>query len=128
MKTNSEKDKPACIFLVDDSSTNNLLFKSIFEETGYEVMVEEDPVTALGRIRECVPDLVLLDMMLPGTNGLQLLQQIKSEVSSEIPVMMYTAHKSDRLEKQAMALGAAKYLVKPLSPIEILEEVSKVLD
>jgi twitching motility two-component system response regulator PilH len=121
-------EKGVKIMLVDDSSTNNLLFRDIFEETGYEVWVEEKPERVITRLRESKPDLVLLDLMLPGMDGLQLLQQIKSEQDSrEIPVIMYTAHMSDRMQQQAMALGASGYLIKPVSPQKILDEVSRLL-
>jgi CheY-like chemotaxis protein len=121
-------EKAVKIMLVDDSSTNNLLFRDIFEETGYEVWVEEKPERVLARLRESKPDLVLLDLMLPGMDGLQLLQQIKSEqCCREIPVIMYTAHMSDRMQQQALALGASGYLIKPVSPQKILDEVSRVL-
>ncbi|MFN8205888.1 MAG: response regulator [Bacteroidales bacterium] len=121
-------ERPVKIMLVDDSSTNNLLFRDIFEETGYEVSVEEKPENVISRLRESKPDLVLLDLMLPGMDGLQLLQQIKSEQDSrEIPVIMYTAHVSDRMQQQALALGASGYLIKPVSSQKILDEVSRVL-
>jgi CheY-like chemotaxis protein len=121
-------EKGVKIMLVDDSSTNNLLFRDIFEEMGYEVWVEENPERVIMRLRESKPDLVLLDLMLPGMDGLQLLQQIKSEQDSrEIPVIMYTAHMSDRIQQQAMALGASGYLIKPVSPLKILDEVSRLL-
>jgi two-component system, OmpR family, phosphate regulon response regulator PhoB len=128
MNPNTLMPDPVRILLIDDSSTNNLLFKSIFEETGYQVMVEEDPLNAMESLNAIKPDLVLLDLMLPGMDGLELLQQIKSDqFSRDIPVIMYTAHHSVKAQKQAIALGAAGYLLKPVSPGEILEKVSRIL-
>jgi two-component system NtrC family sensor kinase len=128
MHKNTKIPDPVRILLIDDSSTNNLLFRSIFEETGYQVMVEEDPLNAMEALYALKPDLVLLDLMLPGIDGLELLHQIKTDQSSrDIPVLMYTAHHSAKAQKQAIAMGAAGYLLKPVSPGEILDKVSRIL-
>jgi CheY-like chemotaxis protein len=124
----SSVPRTARIMLIDDSSTNNMLFRDIFEETGYEVWVEENPLQALDRLQEELPDLVVLDLMLPGINGLQLLQQIKSRKDlCELPVLLYTAYDSEKMHQQALSLGASGYLIKPVSSERILEEVSRIL-
>jgi CheY-like chemotaxis protein len=116
------------ILLIDDSSTNNLLFQSIFEEAGYKVSICFNGKEALRQIHKEIPDLVMLDVMMPGMDGFEVLNSIKTNsATSHIPVIMLTAKNDQESRERALSMGAIDYILKPIGINEILDVVSKVL-
>lgn len=117
------------ILIVDDSSTNNLLFQSIFEENGFDVIVSTSGKAGLSALDKNKADLVLLDVMMPGLDGFDVLKTIKEdEKNRSLPVLMLTAKKDSESMKKALDMGATDYLIKPVGIKEIVEKIKKVLN
>ncbi|HOK51355.1 MAG: response regulator [Bacteroidales bacterium] len=116
------------IMLIDDSSTNNLLYASILSDEGYEVVVCEEAKSALKSIQKEKPDLIILDLMMPGMDGFDLLTTMKTHSElANIPVIMLTANASEESEKRARSMGVKAFLSKPAGIKEITDAVKEVL-
>ena len=118
------KDKPY-ILVVDDDPNISRLEQLYLEKEGYEVKVAADGNEAIESFRKLPPDLVLLDVMLPGTDGYEVLNAIRK--SGSIPVIMVTA-KGETFDKVlCLELGADDYIVKPFDGKEMIARVKAVL-
>ena len=118
------KDKPY-ILVVDDDPNISRLEQLYLEKEGYEVKVAADGNEAIESFRKLPPDLVLLDVMLPGTDGYEVLKTIRK--SGSIPVIMVTA-KGETFDKVlCLELGADDYIVKPFDGKEMIARVKAVL-
>ncbi len=117
------------IMLVDDSSTNNLLYESIFESEGYDVIVCDSGRTALKKLAQKErPNIILLDLMMPGVDGFDVLGKIKENPEiKDIPVIILTAKVDSESEAKAFELGAVDYIIKPIGIYEITEEIRLIL-
>lgn len=117
----------ANILVVDDEKNIRMLLSDCLEMAGYKVDIAIDGEHALEKAKASGYDLVLLDMKLPGIDGLEVLRQIKMRDSNQT-VIMITAHGTVATAVEAMKLGAVDYLQKPFTPEEIRAIVRKVLD
>ena len=118
------KDKPY-ILVVDDDPNISRLEQLYLEKEGYDVKVAADGNEAIESFRKLPPDLVLLDVMLPGTDGYEVLKAIRK--SGSIPVIMVTA-KGETFDKVlCLELGADDYIVKPFDGKEMIARVKAVL-
>jgi DNA-binding response OmpR family regulator len=114
--------------LIDDSSTNNILYESILVDEGYDVVIFEDAKKAINHLKNEVPDLIMLDLMMPGMDGFNFLENKNTlENAKNIPVVMLTAKTEKDSEKKAYELGVAEYLIKPVGIAEITSMVKKIL-
>jgi len=102
------------ILIVDDEPEILKSVRSILSDEGYEVIEAPDGPTALKKVEEELPDLVLLDIWLPGINGMEILGQIKA-AHPELPVVMISGHGTIETAVQATKLGAFDFIEKPLS-------------
>jgi DNA-binding NtrC family response regulator len=114
------------VLLIDDEARVRASLKSVLEST-YDILQAADAQEGLRVFRSEGPDLVLLDVILPGTDGLSVLQTIKAE-SKAVPVIMLTGTKSIKTAVDAMKLGAADYLSKPFDIEELRLTVDRVLN
>ncbi len=105
---------PARVFVVDDSERTNDVLVSLLELEGHHVVPYLDPIEALAAIKADPPDLVLLDVMMPGMTGMQVLEQVRAHGPTvEMPVIMLTALSETQDMVRGLDLGANDYLVKP---------------
>ncbi|WP_190814135.1 response regulator transcription factor [Saccharopolyspora pogona] len=113
------------VLVVDDDHTVRDVVRRYLERSGYEVGLAEDGETALRLFAEREPDLVVLDLMLPGIGGLEVCRRVRER--GQVPVVMLTAlgEESDRV--LGLELGADDYVVKPFSPRELVLRVGSVL-
>jgi len=113
------------ILVVDDEATIREVIRRYLERDGFEVMEAADGDAALDVVEEVEPDLVVLDLMLPGLDGLSLTRRLREY--SAVPVIMLTAKGAveDRIE--GLELGADDYVVKPFDPKELASRVRAVL-
>ena len=104
------------ILAVDDTAANlDLIVETLGKS--YEIAVATDGPTALEYIKESPPDLILLDIMMPGMDGYQVCEQLKAdEASKDIPVVFLTSLSEEMNEEKGLAMGAVDYIVKPFSP------------
>jgi response regulator RpfG family c-di-GMP phosphodiesterase len=121
------EDKKRTIMLIDDSSTNNILYESILIDEGYDVVACEDAKIALKKLQNDVPDLIILDLMMPGIDGFNFLEKKKEIIELQnVPVLMLTARVDRESEQKAYDLGVIGYMVKPIGIAEITEKIKKI--
>jgi len=113
------------ILVVDDEDTIREVIRRYLERDGFAVREAADGYAALEAIQDGPPDLIVLDLMLPGVDGLSITQQIRER--HRIPIIMLTAkgETSDRI--RGLDLGADDYMAKPFSPQELVSRVKAVL-
>lgn len=116
------------ILIVDDESAIRDMIRMGLEMSGFECVEAGDISSAFSQIHDEKPDLVLLDWMLPGGSGLELLRRLKKDdVFSSIPVIMLTAKTAEDNKIQGLELGADDYMVKPFAPREMVARINAVL-
>ncbi len=113
------------VLVVDDDKKTVELVKLYLERDGYKVNTAFDGNEALRLFRELHPDLIVLDLMLPGINGLQICNIIRQE--SDVPIIMLTAMITEDDKLRGLLLGADDYVTKPFSPRELAARVRTVL-
>jgi two-component system, OmpR family, alkaline phosphatase synthesis response regulator PhoP len=113
------------ILIVDDEEHIVELVEMYLSKEKLTVVKAADGVEAFERIREDSPDLVVLDIMLPGMDGLDVLRELRK--TSQVPVIMLTAKESEVDKVVGLELGADDYLTKPFSPRELVARVKAVL-
>jgi len=116
---------PQRILVVDDEPHIVELVRYNLLQEGYDVIAAGDGETALGRARAERPDLIVLDLMLPGTDGLEVCRQLRRETA--IPIIMLTAKGGELERVVGLELGADDYVTKPFSPRELVARVRAVL-
>jgi len=118
------------ILIVDDDSLLVRMYQKKFENDDYSVLTASDGVAALEILKTTSPDLILLDIMMPKMNGLEVLAKIKSnEGTSKIPVILLTnLGSSDEDAERGLELGAVAYLVKANNlPKDVVSKVKEIL-
>ncbi len=116
------------ILIVEDHPTMRGALRLILESEGLDVEEASDGARALVAIRDAPPDVVFLDLNIPGTSGAQVLATIKGDPSTaDVRVIVITAE-GEEGRAPAMLLGADAYLTKPFSPTELLRTVERALE
>ena len=113
------------VLVVDDDVKTVELVKLYLERDGYQVLTAYDGIEALRLARESRPDLIVLDLMLPDIDGLEVCRILRHE--SDVPIIMLTARTTDQDKLTGLDLGADDYLTKPFSPKELAARVRAVL-
>jgi DNA-binding response OmpR family regulator len=113
------------VLVVDDDAKTVELVKLYLNRDGYRVLTANDGVEALRLAQEGHPDLIVLDLMLPGIDGLEVCRTLRHE--SEVPIIMLTARTTDKDKLTGLGLGADDYVTKPFSPRELAARVRAVL-
>jgi DNA-binding response OmpR family regulator len=113
------------VLVVDDDTKTVELVKLYLNRDGYRVFTAGDGNEALRLARENHPDLIVLDLMLPGTSGLEVCRILREE--SDVPIIMLTALTTDEDRLKGLDLGADDYVTKPFSPRELAARVRAVL-
>ena len=117
-----EREKPV-ILCVDDDKRILALLKDILEPEGYDLRFSLSEEDALLQMSVEVPDIILLDITLPGESGLELLKRIvKDERTKKVPVIMLTGSEEIKDAEEAMGLGAVSYINKPFN-IDLLKSL-----
>lgn len=103
------------VLIVDDESSMVSVLQRHVSNAGYDVEVASNGHEALEKIQKTVPDLVLLDLMMPGMNGFETCRRIRAgETTKKLPVIIVTALRSDTDSADAAACGANEFIVKPI--------------
>jgi len=120
-----KQNMPATVLVVEDEPDNRLLIGMVLRGEGYEVVEAEDGVVGLARAREIHPDLVLLDVMMPGLNGFEVHERLQADPElRRIPVVMLTALAQRTEVERAVRHGVQGYVTKPFEPADLLAAVS----
>jgi CheY-like chemotaxis protein len=116
------------ILVVDDDAAVRMVLMLAFARTAYSVSVAEDGEGALALAREGCPDLILLDIGMPGLDGLEVCRRLKAEPATrEIKIVLLTARVQERDREIGLAAGADGYLTKPFSPRAVIAYVDEAL-
>jgi response regulator NasT len=124
MKLDSTPQKPLLLVADDDSLILFTLVEGL-TEAGFDVLQARDGLSALELCKSVRPNLALLDIRMPGLNGLELAERLKAETT--VPFLFFSAFGDENYVKQAVAAGAYGYLLKPLSVAAIVPTIRTVL-
>ena len=118
----------ARIMVVDDSPTDVEFLKNILSKAGHTVSEANGGQDALARVREVQPDLVIMDVVMPGVNGFQATRSLsKDPATQNIPVMVVSSKNQETDRVWALRQGAKEYLVKPVREDDLLAKVNRLL-
>ncbi len=116
------------VLVVDDEPNILLSLEFLMQQAGYKVVTAADAERAVELIAEHCPDLILLDISLPGMSGFDLLEQLRQQTGTRnLPVIMLTAHGREVEREKGMALGANDYITKPFSTRDLVSRVDALL-
>lgn len=116
------------VFIIDDSPEFIFLIESLFKLKGLSLDVETDASNVLDRIKSESYDLIIVDFLMPGTNGLEVIKKIRAiESYIETPLVLLTAKKLDNQEMQTVKENGVLFLQKPIQPTEFYNKVSGLI-
>lgn len=117
------------MLVVDDDRVIQQLLEVNLELEGYEVAKASDGEEALKLAQSFMPDVMLLDVMMPKYDGREVCRRIKADpATAHIPIIFLSARAQDMDVNSGLELGASAYLTKPFDPVDLLETVEKVLN
>jgi len=117
------------ILIADDDEDLRLLVQVTLENPAYRILTAPDGSQALDAVQQHLPDLLILDWMMPGLNGCEVITHLRQNPATEtIPVVMLTAKDGQEAREQMASLALEGYLVKPFSPLELIKKVKEVLE
>ncbi|MBD3895093.1 response regulator [Halomonas sp. ML-15] len=118
----------AKVLVVDDEPNIVLSLEFLMQQAGFDVATAEDGESALTSVAEGAPDLILLDISLPGISGFDVLEQLRADPAhAELPIIMLTAHGREVEREKGLALGADDYITKPFSTQALVDKVQGLL-
>jgi signal transduction histidine kinase/DNA-binding response OmpR family regulator len=128
VKSMSKENKSPLVLVVDDQQPAAVMLQRLFEHHGYTVECAYDGLSALRMAREKLPDLILLDVLMPGISGFEVLEKLREDpTTARIPAIMITALDEPDSIAKGLQLGADDYIPKPFKPRELLARaVSKM--
>lgn len=122
------RDARKTVLVVDDEAANRTLLTEILASNGWSIITADSGHQALACVAENPPDLILLDIMMPGMNGFEVLRRLRGDAATaDIPVMMLTALDDREIMAQAMDAGADDVLTKPVNRETFLSRVKNLL-
>ncbi|MCG5512276.1 response regulator [Ectothiorhodospira shaposhnikovii] len=117
-----------CILVVDDSPTELHVISTMLARHGYTVVTASSGEEGMSRAREIKPDLVLMDVVMPGLNGFQATRQLSQDpLTADIPIVMVTTKDQETDKVWAMRQGARDYIVKPVREKELIRSLKEIL-
>ncbi len=112
------------VLLIEDEPNIIEAISYILSKDGWTVHTHSDGETAMDKVMQGVPDLIILDVMLPGRSGYDILRDLRARSdTAEVPVMMLTARGQAKDREMATSLGATEFMTKPFSNAEVLASV-----
>jgi twitching motility two-component system response regulator PilH len=113
------------ILIVDDSPTDRQVLSDMLSKKGYTVATAESAEDAMQKVKQSPPDLVLMDVVLPGQNGFQATRTLtRDEATKAIPVILCTSKGQETDRVWGMRQGAKDYIVKPVNPADLLAKIA----
>lgn len=113
------------ILVVDDSPTERFFFAQVLAKNGYQVITAESGEEGIAKAKEERPDLIVMDVVMPGINGFQATRAIsRDDATKHIPIIMCTSKSQETDKIWGMRQGAKEYLVKPIDQAELLRKIS----
>jgi len=116
------------VLVIDDEVDVANLIKVNLEDQGYDVVVAYNGPDAIAIARERKPEVIMLDLAMPGMDGFSVMKVLKQDKETEhIPIIVLTGHDTKGYKQKSLMLGAAQYMTKPFSEKDIVEEIKKVI-
>jgi DNA-binding response OmpR family regulator len=120
---------PTRVLIIDDEAPIRLLCRVNLEAEGMEVLEAADGPAGLDLARDELPDVILLDVMMPGLDGWRVAEQlIDDSTTNEIPIIFLTARAEFRDRARGIDIGGVEYITKPFNPVELADLVRGLLD
>jgi len=123
------EEKNIKVLIVDDDLTLREMYAERMKTEGYDVHIAKDGEEGIAMARELKPDVVLLDIMMPGTNGFGVLESLQKDPTTEkIPILMLSALIQDENKEKSKDAGAVGYIVKSeTTPADVIEKIKQTL-
>ncbi len=119
----------ANILIVDDSPTEQHVLAKILRHAGHEVVIAPDGESGIAAAKSHVPDVILMDVVMPGINGFQATRKLSRDPKTQhIPILMVTTKDQETDKEWGMRQGARGYLVKPVDGRELLQTIGELLN
>ncbi|HSC79113.1 MAG TPA: response regulator [Chitinolyticbacter sp.] len=113
------------VLIVDDSPTERHFLGELLTKNGYQVVTAESGEEAVEKVKDIMPDLILMDVVMPGMNGFQATRTIsREEATKHIPIIMCTSKNQETDKVWGKRQGASEYVVKPVDPQELLTKIA----
>ncbi|XZG70772.1 response regulator [Chitinibacteraceae bacterium HSL-7] len=113
------------VLVVDDSPTERHFLSELLSKNGFQVVTAESGEEAVAKVKDIMPDLILMDVVMPGMNGFQATRAIsRDEVTKHIPIFMCTSKNQETDVVWGKRQGASEYLVKPVDPADLLAKIA----
>lgn len=133
LDSTQDRDQPSdgqrkTILLVDDQRDLRTLVRMTLEDPGLHILEAVDGDTAVEIAQNETPDLILLDWMMPGLDGLEVMARLRQDSrTADIPVVMLTSRNRDADIAESVSHGACCHLTKPFSPLQLLQTIERIL-
>jgi DNA-binding response OmpR family regulator len=119
---------PSKILVIEDDPGALKLAADALQQEGYQVLTATNGVEGLKRAQEEEPDLLILDVLLPGMDGFELCHRLKNApTTAKLPILILSAKSRESDRKMGLAVGADQYLAKPTGPAELVSNVGRLL-
>lgn len=113
------------VLVVDDSKTELMYLTDLLQKQGYQVRTAENAQEAIARLSEDKPDLILMDVVMPGQNGFQLTRSIARDTNyADVPIIMCTSKNQETDRVWGLRQGARDYITKPVDPSELQAKIA----
>jgi DNA-binding response OmpR family regulator len=117
------------VLVVDDEPMARTLLRLMLVRAGFEVLEAEDGFDALEKVNQSPPDLIILDVMMPGMDGFAVCESVRGDSrTAALPIIMLSAKTDAESISRGLQVGANKYLTKPVSPEDLTRHVRDALD
>ena len=118
----------ACVLIIDDSPTETYAYEVMLKKKGFEVITAENGADGVAMAKRQQPDVILMDVVMPGLNGFQATRQLtRGQDTSHIPVIMISTKNQETDRVWGQRQGASSYLVKPVAQSALLSAIDEVL-
>ncbi len=119
---------PKTILIAEDNEDTRFLLAMQLRQSGYTVLEAEDGIEALDQLKENKPDLLLLDLMMPGLSGFEVLEQIQTDAElPKVPTVVLSALADPDVINRCIGLGARDYITKPYDPVQLMDRIVNAL-
>lgn len=116
------------ILIVDDDTGLTQLLQLVFESRGFWVTTAYDGEEALKALKTDLPEVIVLDLMMPGIGGLEVCKQIRQDPrTSHLPIIVLSAMPNESAHQEALDAGANQYLIKPIRPSDLIRRIREVV-
>lgn len=117
------------ILIIDDDPATTRLLEILLTREGYNIQTENLSTNAVQVTKDFNPNLIILDLMMPGTDGLQVCKMIKTDPNiAPVPIIMFSAVYEASLRKQAFEAGVSEYIAKPIHPDDLKQKIKGWLE